>query len=403
VSIDLRFPLEPAGTNGGPSPALDALRSADRLARITLPSGDTVSMVATYADVREVHSGPSWSRDLTYKDAPKFSEEDTYADPNALVNMDDPRHGQLRRLVSPLFTPARAREQRPLIQTAATDLLDTIVESGPGRTDLVESFALPLPVAVICAILGLDTADTPRLRRWSDAFLSTSSVTAAERTGTKLEFKAYIEALVAERRANPTTGVISELIKAADAHPETMTEPVLVRMISSLIVAGHETTAVMLGRAALTLLTNREWVDRAGTDARQWEDIVEELLRYDTPGAGALLRRSLTDQVLPSGRKVAAGEVVMAPVVAANNDPSVFPDPRRFDPQRSAGAGRHIAFGHGPHHCVGAALARTELQVALPALFARLPRVRLAVPASQLRWTSQTRIVALQTLPVAWG
>jgi len=402
VSTELRFPLEPPGTLGGPSPVLDTLRSADQLARITLPSGDTVSIAVTYDDVREVHSGSNWSRDLTYDGAPRFSEEDTYADPDALVNMDDPRHGLLRRLISPLFTPARTREHRPLRQAAATSLLDTIVKSGPGRTDLVQSFALPLPVAVICAILDLDTADIPSLRRWSDAFLSTSSVTAAERTHTKIEFKGYIEALVARRRANPTTGVISELIATADADPEVMTEPVLVRMISSLIVAGHETTAVMLGRAALTLLTNQEWLDKAYSGAVQWEDIVEELLRYDTPGAGALLRRSLVDQVLPSGCKVKAGDVVMAPVVAANNDPTIFPNPRKFDPQRG-GAGRHIAFGHGPHHCLGAALARAELQIALPLVFARLPGLRLAVPTSQLPWTSQTRIVALEALPVAWG
>lgn len=399
MSAELHFPL-PAGPNGGPSPVLEELRSADRLARITLPSGAEVLVATDWADIQQIHGGAGWSRDL--KDGPQFAAGDPY-DVDALVNMDNPRHGVLRQMVAPLFSRERAHEQRPLIQAAATDLLDRIVESSPDRhTDLVQSFALPLPVAVICAILGLDTADVPRLRRWSDAFMSTSAVTAAQRTQAKRDFKKYIEDLIVQRHATPTSDVISELIAKADKSPEAMTHDVLVRMISSLIVAGHETTAVMISRAALTLMTHHEQVDRAGTDPQQWAGIVEEVLRYDTPGAGALLRRSTRNQELPSGRKVAAGEVVMAPIVAANNDPAIFHNPRQFDPQRSDKS-RHLAFGHGPHHCLGAALARAELQVALMELFARLPRLRLAVPTSHLRWLSETRMVALQALPVAWG
>lgn len=397
----LHFPL-PAGRDGGPSPAFGELRGADQLARITLPSGAEVSLATEWANIRRIHSGDGWSRDL--RDGPQFTTGDPY-DVDSLVNMDNPRHGVLRAMVAPLFSRERAQEQRPLIQSTTEALLDGIIASHPGgHADLVESFALPLPVAVICAILGLDTADVPSLRRWSDAFMAIAEATAAERTQAKIDFRDYIEALIVQRRATPTNDVISELIALADADdsPEAMTHDVLVRMISSLIVAGHETTAVMISRAALTLMTHHEWVDRAGTDPQQWEAIVEEVLRYDTPGAGALLRRSTRDQVLPSGCRVAAGEVVMAPIVAANNDPQVFPDPRKFDPQRD-GKSRHLAFGHGPHHCLGAALARTELQVALMQLFARLPGLRLAVPTSDLRWRSETRMVALQALPVTWG
>ena len=406
----LDFPFLPLGDFGAISPRFGELRERGPAHRVRLPSGAEVTMVVSYEDVRAVQL--DFSRDLTYEGAPSFAVGDTYQDPDALVNMDPPRHTRLRGIVGPLFTKRRAEEQRGGIERVAGRLLERVAAAGP-PVDLVEAFAMALPIHVICDVLDLPVEDAPKLRVWSDAFMSVTAASPAELRAAAKELRRYAEALVEERRVEPRGGVVDVLVAAGltdggrlidrpVADDETvMTRDELIRMVVGLIVAGHETTGVVLARGALTLLRHPHILRDLREEPGGWPAVVEEILRHDVPGHGGLLRVAPEDVVLPSGARIAAGEVVMAVQAPANHDPAYFDDPDTFDPGRARKP--NLTFGYGPHYCLGAHLARVELQVAFPALFARFPDLRLAVPAESLQWSTSTRMRALRTLPVTWG
>ena len=406
----LDFPFLPLGDFGAISPRFGELRERGPAHRVRLPSGAEVTMVVSYEDVRAVQL--DFSRDLTYEGAPSFAVGDTYQDPDALVNMDPPRHTRLRGIVGPLFTKRRAEEQRGGIERVAGRLLERVAAAGP-PVDLVEAFAMALPIHVICDVLDLPVEDAPKLRVWSDAFMSVTAASPAELRAAAKELRRYAEALVEERRVEPRGGVVDVLVAAGltdggrlidrpVADDETvMTRDELIRMVVGLIVAGHETTGVVLARGVLTLLRHPHILRDLREEPGGWPAVVEEILRHDVPGHGGLLRVAPEDVVLPSGARIAAGEVVMAVQAPANHDPAYFDDPDTFDPGRARKP--NLTFGYGPHYCLGAHLARVELQVAFPALFARFPDLRLAVPAESLQWSTSTRMRALRTLPVTWG
>lgn len=406
----LDFPFLPLGDFGAISPRFGELRERGPAHRVRLPSGAEVTMVVSYEDVRAVQL--DFSRDLTYEGAPCFAVGDTYQDPDALVNMDPPRHTRLRGIVGPLFTKRRAEEQRGGIERVAGRLLERVAAAGP-PVDLVEAFAMALPIHVICDVLDLPVEDAPKLRVWSDAFMSVTAASPAELRAAAKELRRYAEALVEERRVEPRGGVVDVLVAAGltdggrlidrpVADDETvMTRDELIRMVVGLIVAGHETTGVVLARGVLTLLRHPHILRDLREEPGGWPAVVEEILRHDVPGHGGLLRVAPEDVVLPSGARIAAGEVVMAVQAPANHDPAYFDDPDTFDPGRARKP--NLTFGYGPHYCLGAHLARVELQVAFPALFARFPDLRLAVPAESLQWSTSTRMRALRTLPVTWG
>ncbi|WP_282794097.1 cytochrome P450 [Streptomyces sp. CC224B] len=394
------FPFPPREF-GGPPEAYADRRGGCPLGPVTLPSGDEVLLATTYEDVREVHADARFTRNLRYPGAPRMlAGRDIPDDPHALVNMDPPEHTRLRRIVQSAFTPRRAEEWRPQIQTLADELLDALASTSP-PVDLMDAFAFPLPINIICRLLGVPAQDSPRFRVWSDVFLSTSTATAEERLKAGAEFAAYTDRLIAERREKPGSDLLDELINAHDAE-DRLSEGELARMVRGLIIAGHETTGHVIGRGVLTLLRHPDQM----AAIRREPDVllsgaVEEILRTEVPGHGGLLRVATEDLTLPSGGAVSKGQAVLAPVVAANYDPQQFPDPDEFDIRRNA-ENRHLAFGHGPHYCLGANLARVEIQVAILSLIERFPGLALAVPPDSLRWTTGSRICSLVALPVAW-
>jgi cytochrome P450 len=399
------FPFLLLGEFGAISPRFAELRDQGPAHRVRLPSGAEVTMVVSYEDVRAVQL--DFSRDLSYEGAPSFAVGDTYQDPDALVNMDPPRHTRLRNIVGPLFTKRRAEEQRAGIERVADRLLERIAAVDP-PIDLVEAFAMALPIHVICDVLDLPVQDAPKLRTWSDAFMSVSAASLADLRASAKSLRRYAEALVDERRASPRGGILDALVAAsltderAVGDDETvMSRDELIRMVVGLIVAGHETTGVVIARGVLTLLRHPDILRALRNEPAGWPSAVEEILRHDVPGHGGLLRVAPEDVVLPSGAQIAAGEVVMAVQSPANHDPIYFEDPDTFDPERAKKP--NLTFGYGPHYCLGAHLARVELQVAFPALFGRFPDLSLAVPAESLQWSTSTRMRALRTLPVRWG
>ncbi|MEV0220716.1 cytochrome P450 [Streptomyces sp. NPDC050704] len=366
---------------------------------MVLPSGDEALLATTYDDVRTVHADPRFSRNLRYPGAPRMlPDADLSDDPHALVNMDPPDHTRLRRIVQAAFTPRRAESWRSRIQAVADELLAEM-RAGSPPADLMASFAFPLPIDIICKLLGVPAQDSPQFRSWSDTFLSTSTVSAPERSKAAAEFAAYVNVLVAARRKAPGQDLLDDLINAHDAD-DRLSEEELARMVRGLIVAGHETTGNVIGRGILTLLRHPDQLAALRDDPALLPDAVEEILRMEVPGHGGLLRVATETVSLPSGGTVSQGQAVLAPVVAANFDPRHVPAPDTFDIRRTDT--KHVAFGHGPHYCLGANLARVELHVAIGSVIRGLPGLALAGTAKDLTWTSGSRVCSLSQLPVTW-
>ncbi|NBE51928.1 cytochrome P450 [Streptomyces boluensis] len=402
------YPFTP-GAFGG-CPAAYARRRVDSpVSVVALPSGDAVLLVTRFDDIREVHSNPHFSRNLRYPGAPRMlAAGDFGEDPNSLVNMDPPEHARLRRIVQGAFTPRAAEKWRPQITEIADGLLDAMIDAG-SPADLRTAFAFPLPVEVICRLLGVPPKDSPLFREWSDRLLSLTAGSAEERLRAGRDFSAYVDGLVADHRRGSRTDppgeparndLIDELIAARDEDEERLGDGELANMVRGLIIAGHETTANVISRGTLALLRRPGALAELRAGPERVAGTVEEILRVEIPGHGALLRVAKREVRLPSGAVVGEGRGVLAPFVAANHDPLRFPDPEAFDPARTDN--RHLTFGIGPHYCLGANLARVELQVAIEALARRLPDLQLDVPIDELTWSTGSRVCGLTALPVRW-
>jgi cytochrome P450 len=264
-----------------------------------------------------------------------------------------------------------------------------------GVIDLIPAFAFPLPMTVICELIGIPDDDRDDFKSWSQVILSS--------TATMEEFRAaggamygYFMPLLAAKRAAPADDLLSALITARD-DSDSLTEPELLAMMFLLLVAGHETTVNLIASGTLALLTHPEELARLRAEPRLLPNAVEELLRYANPLNHA------TDRYPPEpltigGVTIAAGEAVLCVTSSANRDPRRFADPDRLDVGRDTSG--HVAFGHGIHYCLGAPLARLEGEVAFGALLSRFPALSLAVPESSLRWRPSSLIHGLETLPV---
>lgn len=360
------------------------VRDTAAAVRVDLPDGSPVWLVTRYADVRALLADPRLSVDKASGNGSWRGFSLPPALDANLLNMDPPNHTRIRRLVSQAFTPRRVESLRPLIQRTADSLLDALP---PGEADLIRGYAGPLPVTVICDLLGVPEADRADFRSWTDAMLVPPDRSAGARAVAAIH--AYLVGLLARKRAEPADDLLSSLI-AAREEGDRLSEDELTSLAFLLLLAGYENTVHAIGTGILTLLENPEAgrSDMAAT--------VEELLRYEPP-ATVLLRRFTVEDVEVGGVVVPRGETVLLVVGAANRDPAAFGDPHEVVPGR---AGGHLTFGHGIHYCVAAPLARLELEIAIGTLLRRFPDLRLAVPAAELRWRPSFRSRGLTALPV---
>ncbi|MEJ3747390.1 cytochrome P450 [Actinomycetes bacterium KLBMP 9797] len=378
-------------------PIYAALRKQEPLTKVRLPYGEEAWLATRYADVRTVLGDPRFSRAAVVEhDEPRLSpREPEYG----LLAMDPPEHTRLRRLVAKAFTARRVDQLRPRTREIADDLLDRMVASGP-PADLVTAYATPLPIAVICALLGVPTTDQDRFHVWSEAIVSTTSLTVEQINQYMQNLFGYMSGLIAERRRQPQDDLISALVRARDEDNDRLSEDELLRLTAGLLAAGHETTVTQIPNFTYVLLTHPERL----AELRERLDLVpaavEELMRWVPLGVAAGFPRYATEDVELGGVLVRAGEPVLGAIAAANRDEQVFPDPDTLDFGRAHNP--HMGFGHGPHHCVGAQLARMELQVAIAALVERFPALRLAVPEEGLEWKKGMLVRGLKRMPVAW-
>jgi pimeloyl-[acyl-carrier protein] synthase len=317
----------------------------------------------------------------------------------SMLFVDPPDHTRLRTLVNKAFTPAAVERLRPRVEAIVAGLLDRV--AGAGAMDVVEDLAYPLPVTVICELFGVPTADRDQFRAWSrelvhllDPLVASDALERALQA--RLALRGYLRGLIAERRAHPAGDLLTALIAAEDQGHQQLTEDELVSMCVLLLVAGHETTVNLIANGLLALLRNPGERARLQADAALAGSAVEELLRYDSP-VQLTSRHALADLDI-GGRRVGAGETVVAVLGAANRDPAQFPDPDRLDLARAPN--RHVAFGGGIHFCLGAPLARMEARVAIPAMLTRLPGLELGRQPPVRRATVTLR--GLASLPVAF-
>jgi cytochrome P450 len=315
-----------------------------------------------------------------------------------MLNHDGVDHQRLRGLVSQAFTPRRVAEMRPRIRTIAEGLLEPLVDRG--SMELIAEFAFPLPTTVILEMLGVPGEDRDRVRVWGNALLAPPrDAEEGRRLQAELvEFADYVAALVEERRARPQDDLLSGLVAAEEAGDRLSLDELLSTLVL-LITAGHETTVNLIANAVLALSRHPQVRDALAADPAAMPAAVEELLRFDGPVERAL-NRWASEDVVWDGQTIRRGEPLILILGSANRDPERFEAPDALDPARSPNP--HLAFGKGPHYCMGAPLARLEGEIALNTLLARLPGLRVAVPEEALRYRFVPGFRALEALPVAW-
>ncbi|PUB25980.1 cytochrome P450 [Promicromonospora sp. AC04] len=378
------------------------LRAKCPVAHVRFASGDPASLVTRYDDVRAVLSDPRFSRGTGKKDAARVADTDDGGLFNSEMATVLPQEGEghltWRRLVGKWFTAKRMAALRPGITAMADQLIDSMIEKG-GPVDLKAAFGFPLPVWVICDMLGVPDSDRDKFSYWSDCMLSMTRYTQDEMVAAMTEFGTYMAHHVELKRANRGDDLLSELIDATDADGRPLSTAVLVATGQGLLVAGHETTANMITKMVAMLLADRSRWEQVLADPKLVRSTVEEALRFDA-NAGFGMVRYIDTEIELSGVAVPSGTTVVCSMAAANRDESTFAGADELDLTRSPNP--HLAFGAGAHSCLGQALARTELQVALETLLRRLPTLDLAVGAEELVRVDGLAVGGLSELPVQW-
>lgn len=402
------FPMPRAqGCPFDPPPAFHALREKGPLTRVRLRDGSTPWVVTRYAEQRTLLSDPRLSvvpalpgfprPERPHADTGGHEEASAGAHGLSFINMDDPEHARLRRMVTGPFAIKRMEAMRPAVQKIVDDLIDDLL-AGPNPTDLVEAFALPVPSLVICELLGVPYDDHAFFQTNSKAIITRSS-TPEQRAEANRRLGDYLGELLDAKLANPGDDVLSDLASKVAAGALTRREATSMAVL--LLFAGHETTANMIALGTLALLENPGQLSRLrdGGDPEFVAGAVEELLRYlHIPHLG--MRRVALEDIEIAGETIRAGEGLLLLNEMGNRDPGVFPDGDRLDLDRDAR--RHITFSFGVHQCLGQPLARMELQVVYGTLYRRIPTLRLATDLDRIPFKDDSFVYGVHELPVAW-
>ena len=380
-----------------PYPYYERFRGPSPLLRVA----DTIWFALGHADVTALLRHPKLSTDESHAATEAGRTEE---DPNrtrSLLFMDPPEHTRLRGLVARAFTPRRIEELRATTKAIAGELVEGLAQRS-GTVELIEAFAYPLPVRVICALLGVPPEDEATFTAWSrgiarsvDPTILRSPAIEATIAEARQGLQAYLGDLLAARRRKPADDLLSALA-AVEADVDRILPRQIVALAQLLLVAGHETTVNLIGNGTLALMRAPNQLALLRRAPELTGPAVDELLRFDSPVQ--ITQRVVVEDMEVVGCRVKAGDEIMLVLGAANRDPAAFADPHRLDVTRDAR--RHVAFGGGIHHCLGAALARMEGEIALGALLDRFDEIELAgTPTRRPTFTLR----GLETLPVAFN
>jgi len=373
------------------------LRDRCPVAHVRLPSGDGASLLTRYDDVKQVLADPRFRRRLDAPDAARIAANESGGVFNGALGraMPDETHQQWRRMVGKWFTAKRMTALRPGIEAMADKLIDDMVATGR-PADLKAALGFPLPVWVICDMLGVPESDRDKFAYWSNTLLSLTRYTQAEIDAAQAEFRDYMSAHIAATRENPGDDLVSELIASAAGAGHVLPDEALLSTAQGLLVAGHETTANMIGKMVGMLLADRSRWEALLADRSLVRTAVEEALRLDAnPGFG--IPRYITEDAEVGDEVIPRGTTVVCSLAAANRDETTFENAAEMALDRSPNA--HLAFGFGSHSCLGQSLARTELQAVLDVLLRRLPGLELA---GELERVDGLVVGGLTEVPVRW-
>ncbi|MEU1884002.1 cytochrome P450 [Micromonospora sp. WMMD987] len=373
-----------------------SMHTAGPVQRVRLPNGVPVWLVTRHTEVREALSDPRLSNHdrNDWFDQGALTPQVRSAMNTSMLRLDPPDHTRLRKLIAKAFVPRRIEALRPRVGQLTGDLLDRLAAGG-AEADLITGYASPLPIQVICELLGVAVEDRADYREWADAFAAGLGAPVFP-VQAVTDFVEHLQGLIARRRAEPDDALLSALIAARD-QADRLTEDELISTAFLFIVAGHETTTNLIGNGIYLLLRNPELADRIRAHPEELPRAIEEFLRYESPVTGASLRTA-TEAMDLFGAEVAAGDLVMLSLHAANRDGTAFPDADGFLMDRERNP--HLSFGYGIHFCMGAPLARLEAQVAIGNFLTRFPQARLAVDADAVEWRPGLLTRGLAALPV---
>ncbi|WP_024445540.1 cytochrome P450 [Mycolicibacterium iranicum] len=383
-----------------PVPQLREIRENEGVRTVTGAFGMQVYLVTRYDDIKTVLSDYTrFSNDrppgFTVPGAPPVDDEaQARARAGNLLGLDPPEHQRLRRMLTPEFTHRRMKRLQPRIVEIVDAQLDALEAAGPGA-DLVEHFALPIPSLVICELLGVPYADRDGFQKRSARQLDLS-IPIPERFELQRQGRAYMAGLVERARTEPGDDILGMLIRE---HGSDLSDDELIGIAGLLLLAGHETTSNMLALGTLALLRHPDQLATVRDEPGAVAPAVEELLRWLSIVQTAIPRITTTDVEI-AGVTIPAGHLVFASLPCGNRDGEFIEVPDTLDIAR--GAPGHLAFGHGVHHCLGAPLARMEMQIAFPALLRRFPALELAEDFADVQFRSFHFIYGLKSLEVRW-
>ncbi|MEU0052054.1 cytochrome P450 [Streptomyces sp. NPDC006309] len=382
-----------------PDPFLDEVLREEPVTRIRLPYGEGHAWLATrYEDIRFVTSDPRFSREqVVGRDVTSMRPEPVASQTAGLQYIDPPRHNRLRRVVARAFTGRSMQRLRPLAERRAAELLDGMERAG-APADLMEHLHGPFPIAVIRDFLGVEEKDWHRWAETGEALLSAGAESKERAAQVARTNRARIAELLRHRRAEPRedlAGVLAQAVTAGE-----ITDDEAISLATAVQVSGGHAVRNNSGSMMYALLTHPGHLNRLRREPELLPRAVDELFRYVPHRNGVGIPRIAVEDVTVGGQLIRAGEVVYNAYVAANRDPEVFPDPDALDFDRENRA--HLAFGHGPHHCLAAVMARMEAEVVIGAVLTRFPGIRLAVPPQEVEFQRQGLIRGPRTLPVTW-
>lgn len=398
---DPELPVE-RGCPFAPPATYERLREQAPITRVRLTSGAAAWWVSGHEEGRAVLADPRFSSDRRKDGFPivnfdAATLQQIRSQPQLMLGMDGAEHAAVRRAVIGEFTVKRLAALRPRIQDVVDRFIDDMLATDQRPVDLVQALSLPVPSLVICELLGVPYTDHDFFQaRTAVAVLRTSS--PEDRRRAFSELRTYIDELITRKESDLGDDLLSRQI-VRQRHEGALDHPGLVSMAFLLLTAGHETTANMISLGVLGLLTRPEQLAMITADPGRTPAAVEELLRYFTI-TDLVPARVATADVQIGGVTVKAGDGVIVSTLSTNWDPAVFPDPAELDVER--GARHHLAFGFGPHQCLGQNLARMELQIVFDTLFRRIPTLRLAAPVEDLPFKTDAVVYGPHELPVTW-